>query len=131
LPVGGFGKANRAGSSDALQPRGYVDSIAHEVAVRLLDDVADMDSDAKYDALVVGQSRVSLDHRVLDLGRAAHGVYHAAKLNYCAVARALDDPSVVHRDGRIDQVAAERSEARKDPVLVSTGKPAISDDVSR
>jgi hypothetical protein len=33
-------------------------------------------------------------------------------------------------DGGVDEVAAEAPEARKGPVLVSTGEPAVTDNVS-
>ena len=46
-----------------------------------------------------------------------------------AVAGALDDAAVVHGDGRVDQVAAQRPEPRQNPVLVGSGKPRIADDV--
>ena len=46
-----------------------------------------------------------------------------------AVAGALDDASVVHGDGRVDQVAAQRPQPRQNPVLVGPGKPRIADDV--
>ena len=46
-----------------------------------------------------------------------------------AIAGALDDPPVVHGDGRIDQVASERPQPRQNPVLVGSGKPRIADDV--
>ncbi len=90
-----------------------------------------MDADAKHDALAVRKARVALNHRVLDFGRATHGVDHAAELDDCAIARAFDDAAAVHGDGRVDQIAAKRPEARKDTVLVSAGKAAIFDDVSR
>ena len=46
-----------------------------------------------------------------------------------AVAGALDDPTVVYGDGRIDEVASERPQSRQNPVLVGSGKPRIADDV--
>ena len=46
LPVGVLGEADRARRGDALQPRGDIDAVAHQVAVALLDDVAEMDADA-------------------------------------------------------------------------------------
>ena len=46
-----------------------------------------------------------------------------------SVAGTLDDPPVVERDRRVDQVAAERPQARERPLLVGAGKPAVSDDV--
>ena len=50
LPVGVFGKAYCAGLSDALQSRRDIDAVAHQVAIAFLDDVAEMDADAKVDA---------------------------------------------------------------------------------
>ena len=32
-------------------------------------------------------------------------------------------------DGRVDEVAAEPPQARKRPILVGAGKPAITDDI--
>ena len=37
--------------------------------------------------------------------------------------------TVVHGDGRIDQVASERPQPRQNPVLVGSRKPRIADDV--
>jgi hypothetical protein len=54
LPVGVLGQTDRARRGDALQPRGDVDPIAHQVAVALLDDVAEVNADAKLDAALVG-----------------------------------------------------------------------------
>jgi hypothetical protein len=41
---------------NALKPRGDIDAVAHQVAVAFLDDVADMDPDAKLDASLRGRS---------------------------------------------------------------------------
>ncbi len=50
LPVGIFGKAYCAGLSDALQSRRDIDPVTHQVAIAFLDNVAEMDADAKVDA---------------------------------------------------------------------------------
>jgi hypothetical protein len=42
--------SNRARFGDPLQSRGDVDAVAHEVAVGLPDDVAEVSADAKLDA---------------------------------------------------------------------------------
>ena len=81
LPIGLLGETNRAGLGDAFQPRGDVDSVAHQVAVGLLDDVAEVNADAKLDASLRRQARVALDHAVLHFDRAAHRVDHAAELD--------------------------------------------------
>jgi len=43
--------ANRARFGDPLQSRGDVDAVGHEVAVGLLDDVAEVSADAELDAM--------------------------------------------------------------------------------
>jgi hypothetical protein len=48
-----------------------------------------------------------------------------------AFASPLDDAAAVRRDGRIDQVAAERPNARKRAAFVRPCKPAIAGDVGR
>jgi hypothetical protein len=45
------------------------------------------------------------------------------------IAGALDDSAVMHGDGRIDQVAAQRPEPSENPVLAGSGEPRIADDV--
>ena len=106
LPVGLFRETDRARLANALQSGGDVDAVAHEIAVALLDNVAKMNADAKLDALFRGKARVALDHPALHFDRAAHRVNNAAEFDDRAIARALDDTPPVHRDDRIDQVAA-------------------------
>ena len=88
-----------------------------------------MNADAELDAPVLRHAGVALDHPVLHFDRAAHGVDHAAELDRAAVAGALDDAAVMHGDGRIDQVAAQRPEPRQRAILVRAGEPAEADDV--
>src|SRR5271165_2335937 len=76
-----------------------------------------------------GQAGVSLDHAALNLDGAPHGVHHAAELDNGAIASALDHASPVHRDRRIDEVAAQRAQPRERSLLVRSGKPAKSYDV--
>ena len=90
-----LGETDRPGLGDAFQPRSDVDAVAHQIAVALLDDVAQMDADPKFDAAVRRQAAIALDHAVLHLDRAAHGVDHAAELDDRSVAGALDDAPVM------------------------------------
>ena len=129
LPVGVLGQADRARRGDAFQSRGDIDAVAHQVAVALLDDVAEMNADPEHDAAVLGHAGVALDHGVLNFDRAAHGVDDAAELDDRAVAGALDDAPVVHGDGRIDEIAAQRPQPRQDAILVRAGEPAIADHI--
>ena len=129
LPVGVLGKTDRARLGDPLQSRGDIDAVAHEVAVALLDDVAQMNADAKFDAAIGRHARIALDHRVLHFDGATHRVDHAAELDERAVAGALDDATVVHRDRRIDQIAAQRAQPCERAIFVHAGQPAEADNV--
>ena len=84
---------------------------------------------SKFDALVRCDPSVALDHRPLDFNGAVHCVDDTPELDNCAIAGALDDPAVVHGDGRIDQVASERPQPRQNLVLVSSCKPRKADHV--
>ena len=65
LAIGVLGQTDRAGHGDPLQPRGDVDAVAHQVAVALLDHVAEMDADAEFDAALDRHAGVAFDHRAL------------------------------------------------------------------
>jgi hypothetical protein len=82
-----------------------IQSIAYLVDNVILDHIAEMDADPKFNALVGRDPDVALDHRPLDFNGAVHCVDDTPELDDAAVAGALDDPTVVHGDGRIDQVA--------------------------
>ena len=129
LPVGVFRQTNLTRLANPFEPGRDVHAVAHEVAVRFLDDVAKMNADAKLDATFGRQAGVALDHAGLHLEGAAHGVDHAAELDDRAVAGALDDAAVMGGDGRVDEVAAEAPKTRKRSVFVGPGEPAIADDI--
>ena len=115
-------QAKPARLANPLEPRGDVDVVAHEIAVSLLDDVAQMNADSKDDALVGRETGVAVDHRALDLDRRADRVDHAPELDDGSVAGALDDAAVMERDGRVDEVAAQRAQTRKRSLLVGAGE---------
>jgi hypothetical protein len=64
--------------------------IAHQVAVAFLDNIAEMNADAKLDTALGRQTSVALDHSVLHFDSAAHGIDDAPKLNKNAVSRPLN-----------------------------------------
>jgi hypothetical protein len=104
-------------------------AVAHQVAVALLDDVAEMNADAEFDTLFWRDLSVALDHRPLDFNGAVHCIDDAAEFNDASVAGPLDDSAMMHRNGGIDQVAPKRTQPRQNPVLVGSGKPRIADDI--
>jgi hypothetical protein len=99
-------KTSCAGPRNALKPRGDIDAVAHQVAIALLDDVADVNPDAEFDSPILRHAGIALEHRVLHLDRATNGVDDAAKFDDRAAAGALDDAPIVHGDRGINQVAA-------------------------
>ena len=129
LPVGVLGKTDRARFGDPFQPGGDIDAVAHQVAVALFDDVAQMNADAELDAAFCRHARVALDHGGLHFDRAAHRVDHAAKLDDPAIAGALHHASMMNGNGRIDQVAAQRPQTRERAVFIRPGEPAVADHV--
>ena len=129
LAIGILREADRARFGDALQSRGDVDAIAHQVAVALLDNVAQMDADAKLDAALGRQAGVALNHAVLHFDAAAHGIDDAAKFDQSAIAGALHHAPVMHGHGRIDQVAPERPQPRQSAIFIGAGEPAIANHI--
>jgi hypothetical protein len=68
---------------------------------------------------------VALDHAVLHLDGAANGFDHAAEFDDAPVAGALHHAPVMHSNGRVDQIATERSQAGKRSLLIDTREAAM------
>jgi hypothetical protein len=117
------------GLGDALQAGGDIDAVAHQIAVALLDDVAEMNADAEFDALVGRDLGVALGHRPLDFNSKIHCVDDAAEFDNCAVSSALDDAPVMHGDCGIDQVAPKGAEPSENSILVRARKPRVANNV--
>jgi len=115
--------------SDPFQSSGDIDPVAHEVAVVLLDYVAQMDADAKLDAAVFRNARIAFNHGVLHLDRTAHRVDHAAELDQRPVAGALDDPAIMHGYRRVNEIAAERPEPGQRAIFVRAGEATETDHI--
>jgi hypothetical protein len=101
-----LGDGDAAGLADAFDASGDIDPVAHQVAVGFLDDVAEVDADAQFDAALRRGVGVARGYRGLDVEGAADSVHHAAEFNQRAVAGALDDAFAVGGDGGIDHLAA-------------------------
>ena len=129
LPEGLVGKANRPGLSNAFQPGGDVDAVAHQVAVCLLDHIAQVDTDTELDTTLGRQSGIALDEAILNLNGAAYGVDHAAKLDKITVSGAFDNAAMMHGDCGVDQITAKRAQSRQGSIFVRAREPAIADHV--
>ena len=98
-----------------------IDPVAHQVSIALLDHIAEMDADAELDAALGRKAGVALDHAVLHLDGAAHGVDHTAELNKTPVAGALYHvPVCTATVGSIRSLRSARSRAS----VLSSSMPA-------
>ena len=129
LPIGILRQADRARLANAFEARGDIDAVAHQIAVGLLDDIPEVNADAKFDALFEPDARVAVDHGVLHFECATHGIDHAAELDDAAVAGALDNPAVMHGDRWIDQIATQRAQPRQGSIFVRAREPAVADHI--
>ena len=124
-----FGETDRAGLGDTLHPRRDIDPIAHQVAVALFDDIAEMNADAELNAALFRDAGVALDHAGLHLDRASHSVDDTAEFDNRSVAGTFDDTPAMRGDGGVDQIAAQPPKARQGPILVRASEPAVTDHV--
>jgi hypothetical protein len=84
--IGVFGQAHSARLANPFQPCGDIDPVTHEVAVFLLDHIADMDADAILDSFFRRQAS-ALGQTALYFDGAAHRVHYTSKLDDAAIPR--------------------------------------------
>jgi hypothetical protein len=118
-----------AGIGDGLQSRNNVDAVVHQIAVALLNDVAKMDANAKFDPPFGLHAGVALEHAVLHLDGAAHGVNDAAEFDDAAVAGTFNHAPMMHSHGWIDQVTPKRPAPRQSAIFVGPGESAVADHI--
>ena len=102
LAVSVIRDADAAGVRDAFEASRDVDAVAEDVVV-VDDDVADMNADAKLDALCFGYIDIAVRHAALNLDGATHRVDRAAEFDQHSVAGGLDDAAPMLGDLRVDQ----------------------------
>jgi hypothetical protein len=110
---------------NAFKARGDVDAVAEDITF-LNDDIADVNSDADFDALVGRDIGITLCHSSLHIHRAAGSINDTAKLDQYSVAGTLDDPAVVLGDRRLQELPPVSVEPGEGPLLVGTHEPAIA-----
>ena len=88
-----------------------------------------MRNSAKLYASFRRQASIALDHAVLHLDGATHGVNYAAELDEAPVAGAFHHAPVMYGYGWINQIAPERPQSGQCSIFVGASKPAISDHV--
>ena len=90
-----------------------------EDVVVLHNDVALVNADTEFDAVVGRYRRVPLMHPVLPFGRTTQCINHTGKFDQQAVTRRLDDAAPVFADLRVNNLGADRLEPVEDSFLVS------------
>src|SRR5215469_2126555 len=131
LPEGILRKTDGSRLSNALQARRNIDAVAHQVAVAFLDNIAEMNADAKFDAPLWRQAGIALDQRVLNLDAAPHRFDDTPKFHNDSIAGPLYDASVVDGDRWIDQVASKCAQPCQRAVLVRSRQATEPDDICR
>jgi hypothetical protein len=130
LAVSIVGNANTPGLRDPFEARCNIDAVAKDIAV--VDyNIADVNADAKLDAIVVGLICILLGHAALNFDGASRCIDGAGKLDQHAVASRLDDASAVLDDAGVDERFSEGLEMSKRAFLVGTHQAAIASDIRR
>src|SRR5262249_56589716 len=103
LPVRVFRKADTAGGRNLFEPCRDVDALAEHVA-SFNDDVSDVDADTEFDTAVARDAGIALCHSALHRYGAGDCFHDRRERKQQAVARGLDDLSLMSSNERIDQV---------------------------
>ena len=94
-----------------------------------LDDVTEVNANSDLNTLVVGQACIALSQPVKDFLGATHRFDDAAKFGDRPVTKPFHKTTVMDRDCRIDEFAAQRPQPSQRPLFVCLNKPAVANDV--
>ena len=123
-----------AGLGQGLQPVGDDDPFAVHVdgpaGFPLDDDIAEIDADTAFDALVCRYCRVTLGHAALNRHRTFDRIHHAREFGQEAVAHELEDMAVMLGDPGLEQFPAMGAQTRERASLVALHEPAVADNIS-
>jgi len=113
---------NPARIGQCFQPSGNIHSVPENVAV-LDDDIANIDTYSKFDAIFGGDLCIFLGYCTLDLTRTPHGIYYTGELDQQAVPGGFNDTPSMLGDGRIDYFGADRPKPVEGSFLVRSLEP--------
>jgi hypothetical protein len=128
LVAHGLRHADAAGRSKRLQPGRDVDAVAEDV-VAFGDHVAEVDADAELEPVVCRRQRIAAGERALDRNGAAQRCIGAAELGQEPVTGRFHDAAAIRGNGRIDDLAAHRAQARERARVIVFHLGAEADDV--
>ena len=90
-----------------------------------------MDTDAKFDPLILRHTGVLFRNAALDLNCTARSIYGACKLDQHAVAGGLDDATSVGGYSGVSKGVSDSLQPGQRAFLVSTHQAAVSGDIRR
>jgi hypothetical protein len=117
--------AGPARLGESFEPRRDIDSVSVDIAP-VLDDVAQIDPHAEFEAAIWRHIGISLGHFALYFNRAAHSIDNAGEFEEQSVACSFDDATVMLLDLGISQFAPDRLEACKAAFFVLTHQPRVA-----
>jgi hypothetical protein len=96
MSVSIIGKANTTRLRDGFETDGDIDDVAKYIA-GILDDVADIDADPEFNALIRRCRCVAFGHATLNIDRAAPRIHNAVELSQEAIAGVLYNGPAMRR----------------------------------
>ncbi|HXG81480.1 MAG TPA: hypothetical protein VNJ05_06740 [Sphingomicrobium sp.] len=119
------GNGNSTGFCDPFKPRGDVHSIPEDVVI-IDNHVAQIDSNPEFDAAVIGNPDIAGAHFPLNFGRAFDRIHNAGEFDEHPIAGQFDNPPVMLRNGRIDELGAVSLEAGQCADFIRAHKAAVA-----
>jgi hypothetical protein len=130
LPVSIVGNADSARLCDPFETHCNIDPITKDIIV-CDDNITDVNTDAKFDPLVLGHIGILFRHAALDFVGTSHGVDHAGELNESAVPGILDDASAMISDFGIKKRLSKNFQLRQRAFFVDPYQTARARDIRR
>lgn len=122
--------ADAARLGHSFEPRRDVDAFPEEVGARE-NDVADIDPYPGIDPFFRRHLGIALGHGPLDFDGTAQRIHDAREFDQNAVARGFDDPTMMLRDFRVDELLTDRPQPSQRPLFVGSHETAVSRDIGR
>ena len=120
--------ANAAWRRKSLQPGSHVHTFTEDIVV-LDDNVANMDADAEFDTPVRRDVGIARRHAALDVNGTADRIDDAGEFGQQAVARRLDQPSMMLGELGIEQRGAMGFQLSDGALLIGADQPAITGNI--
>jgi hypothetical protein len=130
MSVGIVGKTYTAGLRDAFEASGHNDCVAKDIA-GILDNIADVDADPKFNALISWYVRIAFGHATLNFDCATYRIHNAVELSQQPVTGIFDDDPTMASNIWGKQVLQMFPQPCMRAFFVGTGQSAITSNIGR